>query len=95
MSAQVSIAKTTDQATARAALIKLLFFAAALAVLPIASFFLSSKYIWAGNANYAAITAICVANIVLVAYIVLSVLEDRQSLAGADERREIELKKDR
>ncbi|KAI6047286.1 hypothetical protein EDC04DRAFT_2622622 [Pisolithus marmoratus] len=88
----------------RAALIKLLLFAAALAVLPIASFFLSSKYIWAWyvmhvsrcNANYAAITAICIANIVLVAYIVLSVLEDRQSLVkGADERRETELKKNR
>ncbi|KIK30567.1 hypothetical protein PISMIDRAFT_670624 [Pisolithus microcarpus 441] len=95
MSAQVSVAKATDQATARVVLIKLLLFAAALAVLPIASFFLSSKYIWAGDAIYAAITAICIANVVLVAYIVLSILEDRQSSEVASERREAELKKDR
>ena len=32
---------------------------------------------YAGNATYAAITAIIAANLVLVAYIVLSLIEDR------------------
>ncbi|KAG6335531.1 hypothetical protein ID866_3561 [Astraeus odoratus] len=93
MSGQATIAQTTEQAVARAALIKLLFFAAALAILPITSYFVSSKYIWTGNVVYAAVTAVCVANIVLIAYIVLSVLEDRQSLKEAEEKKLSEPKK--
>jgi vacuolar ATPase assembly integral membrane protein VMA21 len=37
-----------------------------------------------GNATYAAITAVFAANAVLVAYIVLSVLEDRETLNSAE-----------
>lgn len=37
-----------------------------------------SPYKWAGNATFAAITAVVSANIVLVAYIITSVLEDKQ-----------------
>lgn len=37
----------------------------------------------AGNSTYSAITAIVAANIVLVAYIVLSLLEDKQEREGA------------
>ncbi|KAL4075953.1 hypothetical protein J3A83DRAFT_4224050 [Scleroderma citrinum] len=95
MSEQVTVATMTEQAAARAALIKLLLFAGSLAFLPITSYFVSWKYIWTGNSIYAAVTAICVANVVLVAYIVVSVLEDKQSLKQVEEKRLSESKKDR
>ncbi|KIJ70199.1 hypothetical protein HYDPIDRAFT_23330 [Hydnomerulius pinastri MD-312] len=95
MSNQSAVASTTAEAASRGALIKLLLFAATLAILPISSYFVSLKYMWAGNSNYAAITAICAANLVLVAYIFVSVMEDRQSLKGHDEKKLSESKKDR
>ncbi|KIM68635.1 hypothetical protein SCLCIDRAFT_104727, partial [Scleroderma citrinum Foug A] len=79
----------------RAALMKLLFFAISLALLPITSYFVSWKYIWTGNSIYAAVTAVCVANAVLAAYIVVSVLEDKQSLKQVEEKRLSESKKER
>lgn len=48
-----------------------------------------------GNSIYAAITAICAANLVLVAYIILSVMEDRQSFKEAEEKKLPESKKQR
>ncbi|EIW82405.1 hypothetical protein CONPUDRAFT_54999, partial [Coniophora puteana RWD-64-598 SS2] len=63
----------------RSTLIKLVIFSVSLAVLPLSSYFLSQKYVWAGAFFYAAITAIFMANAVLVAYIISSVLEDQQS----------------
>ncbi|KAF8339208.1 uncharacterized protein EI90DRAFT_2877107, partial [Cantharellus anzutake] len=59
------------------ALAKLLTFAISLAVVPICSYFMSLTYVWRGNANYAAITAIVMANVVLVSYIIVSILEDK------------------
>ncbi|KAF9236258.1 hypothetical protein BU15DRAFT_28361, partial [Melanogaster broomeanus] len=80
-------------------IIKLLFFAATLAILPLSSYFFSLKHIWsarsAGNSNYAAITALCAANLVLVAYIIMSVMEDRQSLKEIEEKKLSDSKKDR
>ena len=49
----------------------------------------------AGNHNYAAITAVCAANLVLGAYIVTSILEDRTSLKEAEEKKLPESKKHR
>ncbi|KAG2068399.1 hypothetical protein BDR04DRAFT_776562 [Suillus decipiens] len=95
MSDQVAAAKASEHAASRAALVKLVFFAATLAILPISSYFFTEKYVWSGNSNYAAITAICAANIVLIAYIVVSVLEDKQSFKDADEKKMSETKKDR
>ncbi|KAF9247198.1 hypothetical protein BU15DRAFT_70037 [Melanogaster broomeanus] len=89
------MADATAQAATRGALIKLLFFAATLAILPISSYFISLKHIWAGNTNYAAITAICAANFVLVVYIIMSVMEDRQSLKEIEEKKLSDSKKDR
>ncbi|KAJ8523528.1 hypothetical protein ONZ45_g42 [Pleurotus djamor] len=60
-------------------LFKLAIFTLALGVLPLTSYFGSLHYVWEGNATYAAITAIVAANVVLVAYIITSVLEDQQS----------------
>ncbi|KAG2105154.1 hypothetical protein BD769DRAFT_1455193 [Suillus cothurnatus] len=95
MSDQVAVPKASEQAASRAALMKLLFFAATLAILPISSYFFTEKYIWSGNSNYAAITAICAANIVLVAYIVVSVVEDKQSFKEVEEKKLSETKKER
>ncbi|KIK99265.1 hypothetical protein PAXRUDRAFT_822957 [Paxillus rubicundulus Ve08.2h10] len=93
MSSQSATANATAQAATRGALIKLLLFAVTLATLPISSYFISLKYMWAGNSNYAAMTAICAANLVLVAYIAMSVLEDRKSLQEVEKKKISESKK--
>ena len=49
----------------------------------------------AGNATYAAITAIVAANGVLVAYIIMSVMEDSQSQTPTKEKPQEESKKTR
>ncbi|KAG1858789.1 hypothetical protein DFJ58DRAFT_781721 [Suillus subalutaceus] len=95
MSDQVAAARASEQATSRAALMKLLFFAATLAILPMSSYFFTEKYVWSGNSNYAAITAVCAANIVLIAYIVVSLVEDKQSFKEAEEKKLSETKKER
>ncbi|KAG2151226.1 uncharacterized protein EDB93DRAFT_1140054 [Suillus bovinus] len=95
MSIQVTAAQASEQAATRAALMKLLFFAATLAILPISSYFFTEKYVWSGNSNYAAITAICAANIVLIAYIVISLMEDKQSFKEVEEKKLSESKKER
>ncbi|KAG9317573.1 hypothetical protein JVU11DRAFT_1781 [Chiua virens] len=95
MSNQSIIASATDQAASRAALVKLLLFALTLAVLPISSYFISLTYIWEGNHIYAAITAVCAANLVLVAYIVLSLLEDKKALDETEGKKLADSKKQR
>lgn len=79
---------------------KLFTFSISLALGPIASYFLSLKYVWAGaslghldsicacgNSSFSgdttasALTAVFVANIVLVAYIVVSVQEESKARA--------------
>ncbi|KAI9574562.1 hypothetical protein HD554DRAFT_59569 [Boletus coccyginus] len=95
MSNQSTTADATAQAASRGALIKLLLFAVTLAILPISSYFISLRYMWGGNHNYAAITAVCAANIVLAAYIVTSLLEDRKSLEESETEKLAEKKKHR
>ncbi|KAG6378836.1 hypothetical protein JVT61DRAFT_13116 [Boletus reticuloceps] len=94
MSNQSTVADVTAQAASRGALIKLLLFAATLAILPISSYFISLRYMWGGNHTYAAITAVVAANLVLVVYIVTSILEDRMSLEEAKGKK-LETKKHR
>ena len=48
-----------------------------------------------GNSTFAAITAIVAANLVLVAYIITAVLEDRTNATSASQTVENETKKDR
>lgn len=48
-----------------------------------------------GNSTYSAITAIIAANIVLVAYIVLSLLEDKQEREGGKVIEKAESRKER
>ncbi|KAI8837821.1 hypothetical protein BC829DRAFT_404882 [Chytridium lagenaria] len=56
--------------------LKLAFFSILMFTLPIASFFYTQEYIFKGNSTYSAIVAAIVANIVLIAYIIVAFLED-------------------
>ncbi|KAI0729353.1 hypothetical protein C8Q72DRAFT_829198 [Fomitopsis betulina] len=95
MSGQAAAANITSQTAQQSGiLIKLLLFAAALAIAPVSSYFLSKQYLWDGNAVLAAITAIVSANIVLVAYIVVSIREERSALLVSPPSQQ-ESKKDR
>jgi len=79
MSEHVAVSRVTAQTAENGgALAKLVTFSLVLAVAPISSYFLSEKYVWGGNSTYAAITAIVAANAVLIAYIIVSVREDKQ-----------------
>ncbi|KAG8898391.1 hypothetical protein FRB99_007461 [Tulasnella sp. 403] len=98
MSAQAAAAKVTDQVATQTSpvLAKLAIFTACLGLAPITTYFLSQKYLWDGNATYAAITAIVAANLVLIAYIISSVREDaRDQSAAAAAKGGLESRKDR
>jgi hypothetical protein len=95
----------------RGVLVKLIIFSVTLGVLPIGSYFLSLEYVWKGtyrrylatqmltacigNSTFAAITAIVAANLVLVAYIITAVREDRTNATSGSQTVEKETKKDR
>ncbi|ORX34787.1 hypothetical protein BD324DRAFT_683225 [Kockovaella imperatae] len=59
-----------------AVLYKLLIFALLMAIAPIATYFASLHYIWKGSTIAAAISAVMVANAVLVGYVVVAFRED-------------------
>ncbi|KAJ6629097.1 hypothetical protein B0H10DRAFT_1776694 [Mycena sp. CBHHK59/15] len=79
MSEQVAVGKLNDDAASRGVMAKLVFFTLSLGIVPITSYFGSMKYVWDGNATYAAITSIISANVVLVAYIISSILDDKRT----------------
>ncbi|KAJ1308723.1 hypothetical protein OPQ81_004414 [Rhizoctonia solani] len=79
VAAESAPAKAIENAADSAVLFKLSGFSIALAVVPLSSYFLSMKYLWSGNSTYAALTAIVSANVVLIAYILLSISDDRAS----------------
>jgi len=74
-------------------LFKLVMFSISLGLVPISSYFASLKYLWNGNSTYAAITAVVSANVVLVAYIISSVLEDTTNTPDASVTPSLENKK--
>ncbi|KII95237.1 hypothetical protein PLICRDRAFT_97498, partial [Plicaturopsis crispa FD-325 SS-3] len=74
-------------------LVKLILFSVSLAVVPISIYFASEKYVFDGNSTYAAIAAVFSANIVLAAYIVASLLEDRPSGTAPAPEKKPETKK--
>ncbi|KAL0582035.1 vacuolar ATPase assembly integral membrane protein vma21 [Marasmius crinis-equi] len=80
MSEQVAAANVVADAAAGGTLIKLIIFSISLGVAPLGSYYASLKYLWNGNTIYAAITAVVAANIVLITYIVLSLLEDKPTV---------------
>ncbi|ORY80362.1 hypothetical protein BCR37DRAFT_381031 [Protomyces lactucae-debilis] len=56
---------------------KLLFFSAAMVLLPLSSYYLSLNYVFSGyKTTYAAIVAAIMANVVLVGYLIVAFLED-------------------
>ncbi|CCG80745.1 Vacuolar ATPase assembly integral membrane protein VMA21 [Taphrina deformans PYCC 5710] len=56
---------------------KLLFFSAAMVVLPLSAYYLSLEYLFSGyKTTYAAITAAVTANLVVAGYVVVAFLED-------------------
>nr|GAT54040.1 predicted protein [Mycena chlorophos] len=85
MSAQAGPAKLTQDAASAAQLAKLIVFSLALGIAPLSSYFGSLKYLWNGNTTYAALTAVVAANVVLVAYIISAVLDDRRSTSPPTE----------
>ncbi|KAI8890817.1 hypothetical protein K501DRAFT_281714 [Backusella circina FSU 941] len=58
---------------------KLLFFMAALATFPIMTYFFTVDRVFEGNSTYAGGLAAIVANIVVIAYIVVAIYEDKAS----------------
>ncbi|CAE6431031.1 VMA21 domain-containing protein [Rhizoctonia solani AG-1 IA] len=82
VAAEATPAKIIEDAADSAVLFKLSGFSIALAVVPLSSYFLSMNYLWGGNSTYAALTAIVSANVVLIAYILLSISDDRASRPG-------------
>ncbi|KAJ3758514.1 hypothetical protein EV360DRAFT_83011 [Lentinula raphanica] len=76
---QAAIGKLNTNAASNGTLFKLVIFSLSLGIIPLTSYYGSLFYLWNGNSTLAAITAIVAANLVLIAYIVLSVLEDKQT----------------
>jgi len=87
MSDQVAAGKVASQAAQKGVLLKLIIFSGSLAFVPITLYFLTEKYVWNGNSNYAAITAIVAANAVLIAYIITSLWEDQSSKQVAEQKK--------
>ncbi|PPQ77361.1 hypothetical protein CVT25_010943 [Psilocybe cyanescens] len=85
MSEQVAVSKINAEAAA----------GVSLGVIPISSYFLSLKYLWNENATFAAITAVVSANVVLVAYIISAIREDRQTAIPKDQKETPETKKNK
>ncbi|XP_006459999.1 hypothetical protein AGABI2DRAFT_191774 [Agaricus bisporus var. bisporus H97] len=85
MSEQIAAGRMQAEAASKGILAKLIFFSASLGAVPLASYYASLKYVFEGNATFAAITAVVAANIVLVAYVITSVLEDRKDNATKPE----------
>ncbi|KAG9072208.1 vacuolar ATPase assembly integral membrane protein vma21 [Linnemannia hyalina] len=60
-------------------LAKLAFFTVAMIVFPIATYFLTVDQYFGGNATYAGISAAVMANVILIAYVAVAVMEDSQA----------------
>ncbi|KDR83865.1 hypothetical protein GALMADRAFT_86504 [Galerina marginata CBS 339.88] len=95
MSEQVVISKINADAAAGGVLFKLIVFSVSLGVIPLASYFLSLDYLWHGNSTFAAITAVVAANVVLVAYIISSVLEDKKDALSTSQKEQVDTKKNK
>ncbi|KIX02898.1 uncharacterized protein Z518_08841 [Rhinocladiella mackenziei CBS 650.93] len=66
---------------------KLLGFTVAMVCAPIGSYFLTVNVVFGGNATYAGAFAAIMANVVLVAYIVVAMREDQTDKIEAEEKR--------
>ncbi|EOR03602.1 hypothetical protein E3P92_02194 [Wallemia ichthyophaga] len=66
----------SNEAVTRSSMSKLIAFSLALVLLPISVYFVSLNRIFTGNSTYAAITAAITANVVLISYVAMAILED-------------------
>ncbi|KAJ9641152.1 vacuolar ATPase assembly integral membrane protein vma21 [Knufia peltigerae] len=66
---------------------KLLFFTAAMVCVPIGSYFLTLHTIFGGKAVWAGALAAIMANVVLIAYIIMAMREDQSEKAEAGNKR--------
>jgi vacuolar ATPase assembly integral membrane protein VMA21 len=76
----------------RTVLFKLIAFALAIAVLPVSSFFLTQHRLFNGNASYAGAFAGVVANLILIAYVVVAFMEDDGTPAAEQIKQEVKAK---
>jgi len=77
MSAQAAPAKVTENLASQGSTIwKLALFAACLGLGPLSTYYLTLKYVWDGDTQYSALSAVFVANIVLVGYVFMAIFED-------------------
>lgn len=65
---------------------KLLAFTAAMVVGPIGTYFLTLNSIFRGNPTFAGATAAFMANVVLIAYVIVAMKEDESDRIAAEER---------
>ncbi|KAF2252777.1 vacuolar ATPase assembly integral membrane protein VMA21 [Trematosphaeria pertusa] len=65
---------------------KLLSFTFAMITLPIGSYFFTLKYVFNGNSTYAGALAAVMANVVLIAYVVVAMKEDQSERLEEEER---------
>ncbi|EFW99527.1 hypothetical protein CMQ_7895 [Grosmannia clavigera kw1407] len=64
-------------AVPRDVIFKLLGFTLAMIAAPIGSYFMTVQHLFAGNSTYAGATAAIVANVVLIAYVIVAMNEDQ------------------
>ncbi|KAL9712598.1 vacuolar ATPase assembly integral membrane protein vma21 [Leucoagaricus gongylophorus] len=84
MSEKVVATQIQTNAASKGTLAKLLFFSISLGAVPLISYYVSLEYVSKGNNTAAAIIAVVTANIVLIAYIITSLLEDREENSKKD-----------
>jgi len=65
---------------------KLLGFTLAMVILPIGTYFVSVDTVFGGNSTYAGAAAAIMANVVLVGYVVVAMMEDQSEAIEKEER---------
>ncbi|KAF2467559.1 vacuolar ATPase assembly integral membrane protein VMA21 [Lindgomyces ingoldianus] len=66
---------------------KLLSFTFAMITLPIGTYFFTVNYVFHGNSTYAGATAAVMANVVLIAYVIVAMKEDQSERQEEEERK--------
>ncbi|KTW30699.1 hypothetical protein T552_00411 [Pneumocystis carinii B80] len=73
-------ADQADNVVKKYVLFKFFLFSTAMIIVPISSYYLSLRYIFKeNNTTYAAIVAVLMTNVVLVGYIILALIEEKDS----------------
>ncbi|KAF2221265.1 hypothetical protein BDZ85DRAFT_265102 [Elsinoe ampelina] len=67
-------------------IIKLLGFTFAMVTFPISAYFLTRDFLFSGNSTFAGATAAVVANVVLIAYVVVAFKDDASERAEEEEK---------